>query len=95
MRCRRSRPGHGQEMCASLKILVRRLLVLRSEDAISGEAVEAEFKAASGEATREIETESLAASVEQHIRRYFEALEWRVAGTRGCMAVSCARLSIR
>lgn len=64
-------PGNVRE----LENLVRRLLVLRGEDAISGEAVEAEFKAASSEATREIETESLAASVEQHIRRYFEALD--------------------
>ena len=64
-------PGNVRE----LGNLVRRLLVLRGEDAISGEAVEAEFKAASSDATREIETESLAASVEQHIRRYFEALD--------------------
>jgi two-component system nitrogen regulation response regulator GlnG len=64
-------PGNVRE----LENLVRRLLVLRGEDAISGEAVEAEFKAASSDATREIETESLAASVEQHIRRYFEALD--------------------
>ena len=64
-------PGNVRE----LENLVRRLLVLRGEDAISGGAVEAEFKAASSDATREIETESLAASVEQHIRRYFEALD--------------------
>ena len=64
-------PGNVRE----LENLVRRLLVLRGEDAISGEAVEAEFKAASSDAIREIETESLAASVEQHIRRYFEALD--------------------
>ena len=64
-------PGNVRE----LENLVRRLLVLRGEDAISGEAVEAEFRAASSDATREIETESLAASVEQHIRRYFEALD--------------------
>ena len=64
-------PGNVRE----LGNLVRRLLVLRGEDAISGGAVEAEFKAASSDATREIETESLAASVEQHIRRYFEALD--------------------
>ena len=64
-------PGNVRE----LENLVSRLLVLRGEDAISGEAVEAEFKAASSDATREIETESLAASVEQHIRRYFEALD--------------------
>ncbi len=64
-------PGNVRE----LENLVRRLLVLRGEGAISGEAVEAEFKAASSDAIREIETESLAASVEQHIRRYFEALD--------------------
>ena len=64
-------PGNVRE----LENLVRRLLVLGSEDAISSEAVESEFKAASGEVTREIETESLAASVKQHICRYFEALD--------------------
>ena len=54
---------------------MRRLLVLRSEDTISGVAVEAEFNSSSSEALQEIETESLADSVQQHIRRYFEALD--------------------
>ena len=64
-------PGNVRE----LENLVRRLLVLRGEDAISGEAVEAEFNASNSGASQEIETESLAASVQQHICRYFEALD--------------------
>jgi len=54
---------------------VRRLLVLRGEDVISAEMVEAELNVASNPAEQEFETESLTNSVDQHIRRYFDALE--------------------
>ena len=53
---------------------MQRLLVLVGDEVISAEMVEAELAVREVEA-EPIEVESLSNSVDQHIRRYFDALE--------------------
>ncbi|MEK9558259.1 MAG: nitrogen regulation protein NR(I) [Alphaproteobacteria bacterium] len=64
-------PGNVRE----LENLVRRLLVLVGEDSISAEMVEAELASVRPEVAQPIEVDSLADAVDQHVRRYFGALE--------------------
>ena len=64
-------PGNVRE----LENLVRRLLVLIGDDTISATAVEAEFTAAQDSNERDVDTDSLANSVDHHIRKYFDALD--------------------
>tara|TARA_B100000925_G_scaffold289213_1_gene271627 strand:- start:3775 stop:5223 length:1449 start_codon:yes stop_codon:yes gene_type:complete len=63
-------PGNVRE----LENLVRRLLVLVSEDVISAEMVDTELVAAGPEDKPPLEADSLSQSVDQHIRRYFDTL---------------------
>jgi len=67
-------PGNVRE----LENLVRRLQVLVGEDTISAEMVESELAAVRPVEVPPIEVESLSASVDQHIRRYFGALDGAV-----------------
>ena len=67
-------PGNVRE----LENLVRRLQVLVGEDTISAEMVESELAAVRPVEAAPIEVESLSASVDQHIRRYFGALDGAV-----------------
>ena len=64
-------PGNVRE----LENLVRRLLVLVGEDSISADMVEAELASVRPEVAQPIEVDSLADAVDQHVRRYFGALE--------------------
>ena len=64
-------PGNVRE----LENLVRRLLVLVGEDSISAEMVEVELASVRPEVAQPIEVDSLADAVDQHVRRYFGALE--------------------
>ena len=67
-------PGNVRE----LGNLVRRLQVLVGEDIISAEMVESELAVVRPVEAPPIEVESLSASVDQHIRRYFGALDGAV-----------------
>lgn len=67
-------PGNVRE----LENLVRRLQVLVGEDIISAEMVESELAVVRPVEAPPIEVESLSASVDQHIRRYFGALDGAV-----------------
>ena len=64
-------PGNVRE----LENLVRRLLVLVGEDSISAEMVEAELSSVRPVEAQPIEVDSLAESVDQHVRRYFSTLD--------------------
>ncbi|MGB1709570.1 MAG: nitrogen regulation protein NR(I) [Candidatus Puniceispirillaceae bacterium] len=64
-------PGNVRE----LENLVRRLLVLVGEDSISAEMVEAELASVRPAEALPIEVDSLAESVDQHVRRYFSTLD--------------------
>ena len=64
-------PGNVRE----LENLVRRLLVLVGEDSISAEMVEAELASVRPAEAQPIEVDSLAESVDQHVRRYFSKLD--------------------
>ena len=64
-------PGNVRE----LENLVRRLLVLVGEDSISAEMVEAELASVRPAEAKLIEVDSLAESVDQHVRRYFSTLD--------------------
>ena len=64
-------PGNVRE----LENLVRRLLVLVGEDSISAEMVEAELASVRPPEAQPIEVDSLAESVDQHVRRYFSTLD--------------------
>ena len=64
-------PGNVRE----LENLVRRLLVLVGEDSISAEMVEAELASVRPAEAQPIEVDSLAESVDQHLRRYFSTLD--------------------
>ena len=64
-------PGNVRE----LENLVRRLLVLVGEDSISAEMVEAELASVRPAEAQPIEVDSLAGSVDQHVRRYFSTLD--------------------
>ena len=64
-------PGNVRE----LENLVRRLMVLVGEEVISADVVEAELAAVRPVEAEPIEADSLSQSVDQHIRRYFDALE--------------------
>ena len=64
-------PGNVRE----LENLVRRLMVLVGEEVISADVVEAELAAVRPAVAEPIEADSLSQSVDQHIRRYFDALE--------------------
>ena len=64
-------PGNVRE----LENLVRRLLVLVGEDSISAEMVEAELASVRQAEAQPIEVDSLAESVDQHVRRYFSTLD--------------------
>jgi two-component system nitrogen regulation response regulator GlnG len=64
-------PGNVRE----LENLVSRLLVLVGEDVISAEMVDRELAAVREIEAEPIEVESLSNSVNQHIRKYFEALD--------------------
>ena len=64
-------PGNVRE----LENLVRRLLVLVGEDSISAEMVEAELASVRPAEAQPIEVDSLAESVNQHVRRYFSTLD--------------------
>ena len=67
-------PGNVRE----LENLVRRLQVLVGEDIISAEMVESELAVVRPVEAPPIGVESLSASVDQHIRRYFGALDGAV-----------------
>ena len=67
-------PGNVRE----LENLVRRLQVLVGEDIISAEMVESELAVVRPVEAPPIEVESLSASVDQHIRWYFGALDGAV-----------------
>ena len=67
-------PGNVRE----LENLVRRLQVLVGEDTISADMVESELAVVRPVEAAPIEVESLSASVDQHIRRYFGALDGAV-----------------
>ena len=58
-----------------LENLVRRLLVLVGEDSISAEMVEAVLASVRPAEAQPIEVDSLAESVDQHVRRYFSTLD--------------------
>ena len=64
-------PGNVRE----LENLVRRLFVLVGEDSISAEIVEAELASVRPAEAQPIEVDSLAESVDQHVRRYFSTLD--------------------
>ena len=64
-------PGNVRE----LENLVRRLLVLVGEDSISADMVEAELASVRPAEAQPIEVDSLAESVDQHVRRYFSTLD--------------------
>ena len=64
-------PGNVRE----LENLVRRLLVLVGEDSISAEMVEVELASMRPAEAQPIEVDSLAESVDQHVRRYFSTLD--------------------
>ena len=64
-------PGNVRE----LENLVRRLLVLVGEDSISAEMVEAELASVRPAEAQPIEVDSLAETVDQHVRRYFSTLD--------------------
>ena len=64
-------PGNVRE----LENLVRRLFVLVGEESISAEMVEAELASVRPAEAQPIEVDSLAESVDQHVRRYFSTLD--------------------
>jgi len=64
-------PGNVRE----LENLVCRLLVLVGEDSISAEMVEAELALVCPEEAQPIEVDTLAESVDQHVRQYFSTLD--------------------
>ena len=82
-------PGNVRE----LENLVRRLQVLVGEDTISADMVESELAVVRPVEAAPIEVESLSASVDQHIRRYFGALDGAVPPRPSCPHSSRGRAS--